>query len=427
VKAKLTNISIARLKPKAHRFEVADAGCRNLVLIIQPTGVKTYAMRLRLNQLPIKVTIGRTDDISLTDAHERAAEIRSLVRRGIDPRRHKDEAERAASHRFAAVAEQYFVAKCGMQVQAKGEPRFNREVKRSAREQWRILQRQAMPAFGDRQIESIMRGDIRDMLDRVASSAGPIAANRLGSIVRVIMLWFERQDDFGSYRAPSFKDLARPETPREHILDQRELKVIWQAAGDIAAPFGPFIHFLLLTGCRRGEASGMRRGEVREETFDHGKAIIWTCPSARSKTKKPIVRPLSRMAVEVLDTLPRVEDSELYFTRGERVIASFGRDKKRLDQRVLEILRQDDPAAKPLASWRLHDLRRTSRSLMSKAGVQPHVAERCLGHVVGGAIERTYDRYDHVREMADAFERLANLIQAIVSPSNVIPLKRTSD
>ena len=42
-------------------------------------------------------------------------------------------------------------------------------------------------------------------------------------------------------------------------------------------------------------------------------------------------------------------------------------------------------------NWRLHDLRHTARSLMSRAGVNPDIAERCLGHVIGG-VRGVYDR-----------------------------------
>jgi len=36
------------------------------------------------------------------------------------------------------------------------------------------------------------------------------------------------------------------------------------------------------------------------------------------------------------------------------------------------------------SGWVLHDLRRTARTLMSRAGVNSEIAEPCLGHVTGG-------------------------------------------
>jgi integrase len=76
------------------------------------------------------------------------------------------------------------------------------------------------------------------------------------------------------------------------------------------------------------------------------------------------------------------------------------------------------------SGWRLHDLRRTARSLMSRAGVNADIAERCLGHVIPG-VRGIYDRHEYAREKAHAFEALASLIERIVHPSDkVVGLRR---
>ena len=62
-----------------------------------------------------------------------------------------------------------------------------------------------------------------------------------------------------------------------------------------------------------------------------------------------------------------------------------------------------------VTGWRLHELRRTARSLMSRAGVRPDVAERVMGHAVGG-VEAIYDRHSYKAEKADALQRLAGSI-----------------
>jgi integrase len=75
-------------------------------------------------------------------------------------------------------------------------------------------------------------------------------------------------------------------------------------------------------------------------------------------------------------------------------------------------------------NWRIHDLRRSSRSLLSRAGVNPDIAERCLGHALP-AIRATYDRHRYLDEMAHAFEALAALIERIVNPTDtVVALRR---
>ena len=69
--------------------------------------------------------------------------------------------------------------------------------------------------------------------------------------------------------------------------------------------------------------------------------------------------------------------------------------------------------ASGVAGWRIHDLRRTARSLMSRAGVLSEHAERVLGHAIGG-VEGVYDRHRYDTEKAAVLTKLAHLIEQIV-------------
>ena len=76
-----------------------------------------------------------------------------------------------------------------------------------------------------------------------------------------------------------------------------------------------------------------------------------------------------------------------------------------------------------MTGWTLHDLRRTARSLMSRAGVDADHAERALGHVIAG-VRGVYDRHEFKEEKRRAFEALAAQIERIINPQeNVVPLR----
>jgi integrase len=68
-----------------------------------------------------------------------------------------------------------------------------------------------------------------------------------------------------------------------------------------------------------------------------------------------------------------------------------------------------------LPNWTLHDLRRTAKTLMARAGVRPDISERVLGHVIAG-VEGTYDRHSYADEKRDALEKLAAMIERILNP-----------
>ena len=73
-----------------------------------------------------------------------------------------------------------------------------------------------------------------------------------------------------------------------------------------------------------------------------------------------------------------------------------------------------------MPNWTLHDLRRTAKTLMVRAGVRPDISERVLGHIIAG-VEGTYDRHSYADEKRDALEKLAAMTERILEPrpSNV--------
>jgi integrase len=162
---------------------------------------------------------------------------------------------------------------------------------------------------------------------------------------------------------------------------------------------------LLLTSARRDEA--------RELTWDEIKDGVWTLPARRSKTKGDVVRPLSKAALRLIEERLKIKDCPFVFTvTGKVPLSSLSRYKRDFD------------VACGVTGWTLHDCRRTARSLLSRAGVRPDIAERCLGHAVGSEVEQTYDRYQYLHEKHHAFEALAAQIERIVNPvENVVPMR----
>ena len=92
----------------------------------------------------------------------------------------------------------------------------------------------------------------------------------------------------------------------------------------------------------------------------------WTLPASRNKTKTDLLRPLSAAAIA---ELPEKMGGHVFSNDGKTKISAYSKFKKRFDEAVLAELRQQDPTAAPLKNWVLHDLRRTARSLLSRAGV----------------------------------------------------------
>jgi integrase len=141
--------------------------------------------------------------------------------------------------------------------------------------------------------------------------------------------------------------------------------------------------------------------------------------------------PLSPAALDLLAAVPKLgRKSFVFTTSGVTGIGGFSKFKAGFDGLMLAELRTmatargDDPTKITLDRWTIHDLRRTARSLMTRAGVSPDHAERALGHVIGG-VRGVYDRHDYFNEKRQAFEALAAHVGRILNPQpNVVPMRR---
>jgi integrase len=322
----------------------------------------------------VRLTFGAYPTISLAAARRRALEARGEIAEGRDPRS-------VSAETLQAICEEY----------------LGREGSKLRSKDWqaRALERLVYPTLGARPIGEIRRTEIIRLLDRIEDENGAVMADRTLAVVRKIMNWHaSRSDDF---RSPIVRGMARSKSlARERTLTDNELRKVWAACEGV---FGAMVKFILLTAARRSEATKMAWAEID--------GADWTLPAARNKTKVDLVRPLSKAA---LAALPK-RTGDFVFSRADGTPLSRPENfKLALDK------------ASGVSGYTIHDLRRTARTLLSRAGVSADVAERCLGHVIGG-VRGVYDRHEYHEEKATAFEALAAQIDRIVNPQdNVVAI-----
>jgi integrase len=377
-----------------------DLALSNFGLRVMETGHKSWVYQYRNAKAESRnITIKGAADgeallrsLSLDKARKEARGHIGAVIRGYDPLAARRKEKNAGKTTLRAVVDDY----------------FDREGKklRSAK-QWRpVLERCVLPKLGNRQIEDIAnkRSLTVTLLDDIEDERGPGTAKVVRTILNVVFNWYAgRVDGFAN---PILRGLRSVKyEPRTRVLSDDELRQIWTASESFAGPWGRYIQFLLLTACRKSEAARMTWDELDGSN-------TWVIPAERSKTKSEVALPLSTKAQAVLASLPRIADCPFVFTTTGRVpIGGFSQFKKEFD------------AASGTSGWTLHDLRRSGRTLMARAGVDPDHAERALGHAIGG-VRGTYDRHRYRDEMLHAFEALAAQIERIINPQeNVTPFK----
>jgi integrase len=375
---------------------------------VTASGTKSFVVNYRIRHREYRYTIGTFPDWSVLKAVREARNLRQRIDRGENPL--DDRAPVPAGKTVAAVLDEFT------------ERYVKKEAKlRSAGYIKRAFEQLVKPRIGKIGIYELRRSDVAGMLDKIADERGLVMADQTLAYLRKAFNWHAGKDD--EFRSPIVRGMSRTkprERARTRVLSDDEIRVLWPML-DAAGTFGALVKTLLLTAQRRDEVAHMSRAEI-------GKDGIWTVPAERYKTKKPNFVPLSQAALALVDAQPKVDGSDYVFpSRSGTPFSAFGKSKAALDKAVLAAMqRRATKGAKvaPLPNWTLHDLRRTGKTLMARAGVRPDVSERVLGHVIRG-VEGTYDRHSYADEKHDALEKLAAMVDRILNraaPSNVATL-----
>jgi integrase len=410
---KITKRTVDSLKAKGEEYTVWDAQLPRFGVRVRPSGAMSYVVSYRVGSgraAPKKrFTIGAVGSLTPEKAKTLAQGILGAVAHGRDPADERRKTKAATGSTLRSVIENYLTRGA-----------YDREKRklRTVDAQLAIFERLVYPTLGARQIGEIKRSDITRLLENIEDERGPRMASLAMAYLGRVMNWHAaREDDF---RSPIVRGMASgAATKRDRVLTEEELRAFWRAAEAWDHPFGRLLRFILLTATRRNEAAGMRWGELEGTT--------WTIPATRYKTKIDFELPPSRAALDLLAAIIRV--GEYVFTASGGV-GSFARYKAKFDKLMLAELcqgaaeRGDDPEKVALERWTIHDLRRTARSLMTRAGVSPDHAERALGHVIGG-VRGVYDRHGYFEEKQRAFEALAAQIERVLKPRpNVVSMRR---
>jgi integrase len=259
----------------------------------------------------------------------------------------------------------------------------------------RCLNKYVLPQWRHRAFVSITRADVAKLIDEVVKDHGKRQADIVLGMLRALMNWYQARD--GNYVNPIVRGMLRRqpgEGRRSHTLDDDELAALWSVAPTLGG-FGAMCLVLLLTAQRFGKVVSMEWSDVVDG--------VWTVKTAAREKGNAGELVLPPMVGKIVDAQPRIHGEARVF-----VGCDAARWKAEMDRRLTAAL------GRPVKHWVLHDLRRTARSLMSRAGVRPDIAERVLGHRVGSAVEQTYDRHRYVTEMAQALKALAKLVGGIV-------------
>jgi integrase len=383
----MSDKGVAALKSRASRYAKPDPELRGHWIRIQPSGAKSFwTVARNPDGKQVWSFVGPTDAMTIEAAREQARTILQRVRAGLPAIEPKGET-------FGTVVDNWLtrhVAKNGLRARDKIESLIERHISKD---------------FRAREFTTIRRSDVTALLDEIEDGHSARQADHVLAIVRAVMNWYATRHD--DYVPPLVRGMLRTDPKkraRARILDDDEIRAVWKTA-EASGTYGALIRLLLLTAQRHSKVLTMRWTDISSGVWE-----IATEP--REKGNAGALR-LPAAALAIIDAHPRYASHDYVLAgRSATHIANSGKHKSIFDAKLPTDMRP----------WVLHDLRRTARSLMSRAGVSSEHAERVMGHAIGG-VEEIYDRYSYADEKAEALAKLANLIDSIVNP-RVVPMAK---
>lgn len=404
MRTKLTDRNVKRNPPTSGQLELWDTVLPGFGLRISYGGKRAYCLMVRINGKQRRLSVGNAELIGLAEARDKARAMMRDAAKGLDPvaaeKAARAEAERDEAESFETVFESYM------------DRYVKRQQLRSAPEIERAFRVCVLPTWKDRAFLEIKRGDVARLLDDIEDNRGPVMADRTLAYLSKMFNWYASRED--DYVSPIVRGMARTK-PRERARDRKlsddEIRLLWAIWQD-SGPFGALLQIALLTGQRRAKVVGMRWQDVDLETG------VWTIPAEKREKNNPGSLTLPPTVLDIIRVQPVIKgNAHVFAGRGAVALSNFAKRKAALDNKITEA------SGAELRSWTIHDLRRTAKSLMIRAGVRPDISERVLGHVIGG-VEGTYDRHDYEAEKADALVKLAGLVDRITTPpaGNVVAL-----
>jgi len=374
---------VAALQRRDQIYEVPDSKVIGLRIVVYPSGARSWAIRYVVGGRNRKHILGPYPRIKVADARRLASKKLLSVHAGKDPAKEKADQLRAAKSGSVAVAFANFDA-------------AHLAKKKSAREQRRIFNKYVLPKIGKRTLVSITKSDVIEILKSISA---PAMSNRTFSAMSKFFKWASAYDMIPIPPTIGVQKLYPEGKGRDRTLNDAEIVWFYRACDHVPYPYSNIFRLCLLIGCREGEAASVKWDDLDLP------ANLWQL--TRTKTDNPRTIYLAPIAKALVEAAPGGHD----YVFGRKPPSSWSRNKRILTLQMQHLA--DNSFEGKIPPFRIHDLRRTFRTLASRLGIDRDVARRAVGHKTQG-MDAIYDRYNYAPELKDAYLKVAEFIEGLV-------------
>ena len=382
-KHKLTS---AELKAKAPG-KYADGG--GLWFHRRPDGGAQWFLRYTIFARRHEMGLGSFPDVTLKAARDEAHKWRTVVRDGKDAIKERERQRREDErnmHILRDIAEDAFESR---KAELKGDGTAGRWFS--------PLELHVLPKLGKMPVTQIDQRDIRDTLAPIwhtKASTAQKAMDRLRICFRHAAALGLDVDLQATDKAKALLGKQRHKVQNIPALHWQDVPAFYQSL-DGGSLTELALRLLILTAVRSRPLRFMRLDQIDGD--------VWTIPAEMMKGRKDATSdfrvPLSREAMQVIEQASAFARDGFLFPSVRKGVISDATMSRMMERRGM--------AERP------HGFRSSFRDWVAETTNTPHeVAETCLGHVSGGAVERAYRRTGFLKQRRALMERWARLLSA---------------
>jgi len=396
---------------------------QGLYLRVQPNGSRQWVQRITIRGKRCELGLGSPPAISLAMARTMALENRGKAMMGGDPLQERREAR--AGLTFADAMDKYLAAKLH---------EFRNE---KHKRQWRsTLDAYALPVLGPKLVSEIGTQDVLKALHPIWQGKTE-TAKRLRGRIEAVLSWatvagHRKGDNPARWKGNLSEILPKPskvaKTGNQPALALADVSRWWAELARREGMAARALQFVTLTAARSGEVRGMTWAEL---DFEPGGAATsatsatWTIPASRMKAGRPHRVALTPEAVEILESLPRMDGSpHVFFAPRGGMLSdmSISAVMRRMQEAEVKAGRAGylDPQNKRPAVP--HGLRSTFRQWAAEQGYPRDMAEIALAHFIGSDVERAYQRSDMLDRRRAMMADWAGFLRGEALGGNVVKL-----
>lgn len=307
----------------------------------------------------------------------------------------------------------------------------NRSHKATARR----IDRYLRPVWGSRKVETLGKADAKRILNPIRAAGKKAEQLHVRALISGIFTFAIAEDLYvGNNPCAQLKkhDSDALDARDRALQTPQELRALWaltdttRRRARLSRDVAEGLRFVFLTGCRPGEAGGLRWSELDLD------AAEWTKPRSevgRSKTGRPDVIPLVPPLVAMLRARQGNDSPFVWPSGRSKRVANGGGPGALTPAMMAAGLRSVRPllARMGVETFKPHDVRSTVATGLGRLQVAPHIIERILNHAKKGVTTKHYMFYEYLPEKRDALERWLAHLESVTSTSRdaarVIPLR----